>query len=62
MEELPDIWEIDLEKVESAVLRRLVEEARNELLKPTQIYDRAHQRHNRTTAPYNRVHNRHNRG
>jgi hypothetical protein len=51
---LPDLWAIDLDQVESAVLRRLIAEVQWDLAEdgPAHGVPRA----------YDRVHNRHNRG
>ena len=38
---------LEVEKISSAVLRRLIEEVRTEKLEPTTVYNRAHNRHNR---------------
>ena len=62
--------EVDLDKIDSVVLRRLIEEIRQEAedeeweetRNNTTAYTRIHNRHNRSVGPYNRVHNRHNRG
>jgi hypothetical protein len=58
-----DPYDIDLSKVESPTLRRLVEEVRRELDEERAIlipkYNRQHNRHNRSGG-YNRQHNRHN--
>jgi hypothetical protein len=67
-EDLPDLWSLDLDQVESAVLRRLIAEVReaveDEAPAPSPTaYDRIHNRYNRQAGhPYDRIHNRHNRG
>ena len=58
-EALIELQEIDLETIESPVLRRLIEEVRAENMEITG-YDRVHNRHNRGGS-YDRVHSRHNR-
>jgi hypothetical protein len=65
---VPEVWSIDLDQVESPVLKRLIAEVRDDLQdevaapSPT-AYDRIHNRYNRQVGhPYDRVHNRHNRG
>lgn len=40
--------EIDLSKIDSPVLRQLIEEVRNESREPLQCYNRMHNRHNRS--------------
>lgn len=40
--------EIDLEKVSSATLRRLIEEVRNDIQEDISPYSRWHNRHNRS--------------
>ena len=42
-----DIMTIDPSTVSSAVLRRLIREVQQEESKPSRIYDRVHNRHNR---------------
>ena len=58
--------DINIEDVESPVLRRLIEEVRVPEGAPDKIhgYNRHHDRYNRApgSTPYNRHHNRHNRG
>ena len=44
---IPDIMEVDISKISSAVLARLIEEVRNEKSSTTHVYDRVHNRHNR---------------
>lgn len=45
---MKDVMEIDINKVPSAALRRLIEEVRQEDSKhQPQMYDRVHNRHNR---------------
>ena len=44
---IPDLLEVDMSKISSAALARLVEEVRNEKLPTTPVYDRTHNRHNR---------------
>lgn len=39
--------EIDLDKVDSVILRRLIEEVRNDVPSPFGGYDRIYNRHNR---------------
>ena len=74
-DDFPDLFEIDLQTIESAALRRLIEEIRNDAVdemvasrdtRAPHGYNRIHNRHNRSvdhpSVPYNRTHNRHNRG
>jgi hypothetical protein len=60
------VLEVDLDTIPNAVLRRLIEEVRNEDIETIQGYNRTHNRHNRSSENpawrYNRSHNRHNRG
>ena len=71
------LLEVDLTRIESPTLRRLIEEVRQDELEsyytdehgnlitdsPGFLYNRMHNRHNRSGpwGPYNRMHNRHNR-
>lgn len=67
------VMEIDPDAVKSPALRRIIEEIQwekaggemVETLEHTVMYNRVHNRHNRSVngrGGYNRVHNRHNRG
>jgi hypothetical protein len=52
-EDLPDLWSIDLDQVESPVLKRLIAEVRADLRRQAEgprprVYDRIHTRHNRS--------------
>ena len=38
---------LEVEKISSTVLKRLIEEVRTEKLEPTTAYNRVHNRHNR---------------
>ncbi len=40
--------DVDISKIESSVLRRLIEEARNETPSTIRAFDRIHNRHNRS--------------
>ena len=42
-----DLLEVDISKLSSPALARLIEEVRNEEASPTHAYDRVHNRHNR---------------
>ena len=44
---IPDLLEVDMSKISSAVLARLIEEVRDEKPPTLHIYDRVHNRHNR---------------
>lgn len=46
--ETPNLMEVDLDKIPSAVLRRLIEEVRNGDDDDRQKYSRWHNRHNRS--------------
>ena len=60
-----DVMEVDITKIGSPALARLIEEVRNDVdeftrgVETTSSYVRFHNRHNR--SGYNRFHNRHNR-
>jgi len=56
-----NIFDIDIDRVPSEVLRRLIEEVKQEESNPPCSYDRVHNKHNRGGS-YSRSHNRHNRG
>lgn len=58
--------EVDISKIDSPTLARLIEEVRNEendtWTRTIEAYNRFHNRHNRSGGGhYNRFHNRHNR-
>jgi len=44
---IPDLPEVDISKISSAVLARLIEEVRAEKSSTPRVYDRVHNRHNR---------------
>ena len=44
---MPEFLEVDISKISSAVLARLIEEVRDEKSATTHVYDRVHNRHNR---------------
>ena len=44
---IPDLLEVDISKISSAVLARLIEEVREEKSSTPHAYDRVHNRHNR---------------
>jgi len=44
---IPDLLEVDISKISSAVLARLIEEVREEKSSTPHVYDRVHNRHNR---------------
>lgn len=44
---MPDLLEVDISKISSAVLARLIEEVREEKSSTPHVYDRVHNRHNR---------------
>lgn len=45
--DISETSEIDISKIPSTVLARLIEEVRNEELLNTSVYNRTHNRHNR---------------
>ena len=52
-DELPDLWDVDLDTLESATLARLIDEVRQDLDDPPVAYNRIHNRHNRGgTSPW----------
>ena len=60
-----EVAKVDLSKIDNAVLRRLIEDVRNDdaPIHDMEGYNRQHNRHNRGPGDdYNRQHNRHNRG
>lgn len=51
-EEVPDVLSIDVDKIDNAVLRRLITEVKSDKLKNVDAYNRCHNRHNRSRVPY----------
>ena len=46
-DKLPDLWNVDLDTLDSPTLARLIDEVRQDLDDPPVAYNRIHNRHNR---------------